>query len=210
MKTLFILSLLWIVAPCKSPAQTNDISPKLRKEMKEMDDRVQFMRTNECPIQAHIIVRDGETSCDVACRGHTNMVTYEPIPEQQFDFHLFSEDGKEISKKSNYKFGQSLNPDKQLLTGNYLIQDDVIHVHIRQTDFKNGNYSHTWSFDILKSFRIKKPGEYRLQVEMRLFTKDTNGVFQPFILPPVETKVNISESDLGKSPFQSGRSPAWR
>ena len=52
--------------------------------------------------------------------------------------------------------------------------------------------------NILKSFCIKDPGEYRLQVEVRLFTKDIKGVFQPFILPPVETKVNITENDLIK------------
>jgi hypothetical protein len=57
----------------------------------------------------------------------------------------------------------------------------------------------------LKSFRIKEADQYRLQVEVRLFTKDTNGLFQPFILPPVEAKVNISASDLGK--LNSTRQP---
>ena len=182
-----------VAAFSKSSAQNNDISPELRKEMKEADARIQFMRTNECPIQANI-VWNGELGCQISYRGHTNMVVYEPIPEQLFDFHLFSTDGKEIQKKSNYKFGQKLQPDKSLLAGNYGIQDDAINVHDRRLNFKNGNYSHFWNFDILKSFRIKAPGEYRLQVEVRLFTKDTNGVFQPFILPPVETRVEISES----------------
>jgi len=124
------------------------------------------------------------------------MVVYEPIPEQLFDANLFSIDGKEIPKTSDCKFGQKLDPDKSLLAGNYSIQDDVIRGHDRRMDFKNGDYSHFWRFDILKSFRIKEPGQYRLQVEVRLFVKDTNGVFQPFILPPVETKVNVSDTSL--------------
>lgn len=69
--------------------------------------------------------------------------------------------------------------------------------HSRKLDFSHGDYtSHYWDFDVVKSFRIKEPGEYRLQVQVRLFVKDTNGVFQPFILPPVETPVKIRERDL--------------
>ena len=191
-KKLLVISLFLIATFCKSSAQTNDISPELRKEMEAMDERVQFMRTNQCPIQA-TIVWNGEPGCQISYRGHTNIVVYEPIPEQLFDFHLFSMDGKEIQKKIDYKFSQKLQPDKPLLAENYSIQDDVIHGHYRQMDFKNGNCSHFWRFDILKSFQVKKAGEYRLQVEVRLFTKDTNGVFQPFALPPAETKVNISK-----------------
>ena len=196
-KKLLVIPIWLAIAFCKSSAQTNDIPPELRKAMKEADARHQFYLTNECPIRANI-VWNGEPGCQISYRGHTNMVVYEPLPEQLVDFHLFSKDGKEISKKSNYKFSQPLKPDKQLLAGHYSIQDDVIRGHDRIMDFKNGNYSHFWRFDILKSFRIKEPGEYRLQVEVRLFTKDTNGVFQPFLLPPVETKVKISENDLGK------------
>lgn len=192
------MSLLLVAALSKSSAQTNDISPELRKEMKEFDDRVQFMRTNECPIHADIIARNGETSCQVSYRGHTNMIVYIPIPNQEFDARLFSMSGKEIPKVSGCKFGQKLQPDKSLLSGNNFIMDDVIRGHERRLDFKNGNCSHFWDFDMLKSFQIKDPGEYRLQVQVRLFTKDTNGVFKPFILPPVETKVNISENALGK------------
>ena len=198
MKTVFVLSLLLIVAACETLAQTNDISPELRKKIKEADDRLQFIRTNDCPIHTDIIVRNRETGCQVSYRGHTNMVVYEPIPEQLLDARLFSADGKEIQKTPDCKFGQKLKPDKTLFAGNYSIMDDAIRGHERRLDFKNGNNSHFWRFDILQSFRIKEPGQYRLQVQVRLFNKDTNGVFQPFILPPVETKLNISESELGK------------
>jgi hypothetical protein len=194
MKTLFILFLILIAGLCKSSAQTNDISPELRKEMKEADDRLQFIRTNECPIHTDIHAWDGETSCQVSYRGHTNMIVYEPIPEQLFDAHLLSEDGKEVPKTAGCKFGQTLKPDKRLLVGNYRIMDDAIRGHDRRLDFKNGNCSHFWEFDILKSFQVKKPGVYGLQVEVRLFTKDTNGVFKPFLLPPVETKLKILET----------------
>jgi hypothetical protein len=50
----------------------------------------------------------------------------------------------------------------------------------------------------LKSFQIKDSGEYKLQVQVRLFIKGTNGVFQPLMLPPVETKVHISENNFGE------------
>jgi len=196
MKTFFVLSLLLIAALCKSLAQTNNISPELGKAMKEMDAKVHFLQTNERPIQTFISVSQKETDFDVCYRGHTNMVVYEPVPEQLFDVHLFSADGKDISKTPDWEFGQKLKPDNSLLAGNYHIQDDVIRGHERRMDFQNGNCSHFWKFNILKSFRIKEPGEYRLWVEVRLFVKDANGVFQPFILPAVESKVDISETNL--------------
>jgi hypothetical protein len=206
MKTLLILSLLLIAALCKSSAQTNEIPPELRKAMKEAEDRHQFFLTNERPIQASASLGEGYkggNQCQVSYVGRTNLVVYIPIPEQQFDFRLFSMDGKEIPKRSNYKFGQKLKPDKSLFNGDPAAIDAYSdsysdNIYERRLDFKNFNHSHFWRFDILKSFKIKEPGEYRLQVQVRLFTKDTNGVFQPFILPPVETKVSISENDLGK------------
>ena len=197
MKTLLILSLLLIAALCKSLAQTNDISPELRKKMKEFDDRVQCFRTNVCPIHTDIIAQNGQTICQVSYRGHTNMAIYVPIPEQEFNARIFSQSGKEIPKASDCKFGQKLQPDKSLLAGS-LYYFDGWRSYERRLDFNNGNYSHFWNFDILKSFRIEEPDEYRLQVLVRLFTKDTNAVFQPFFLPPVEIVVNISKRDLGK------------
>jgi hypothetical protein len=204
MKTLFILALLLIAASYKSLAQTNDISPELHEATKGADARLQFYLTNEFPIHTEIIVRNGETKCQVSYRGHTNVVVYVPIPEQEFDAHLFSASGKEISKATGCKFGQKLQPDRSLLAGT-LSYFDGWRGYDRRLDFKNGNCSHFWGFDILKSFRIKEADQYRLQVEVRLFTKDTNGLFQPFILPPVEAKVNISASDLGK--LNSTRQP---
>ncbi len=68
----------------------------------------------------------------------------------------------------------------------------------RELHFDTGDGNgHYWDFNILHCFRFNKPGIYRLQVQGRLFTKDTNGVFQPFMLPPVETNVTISAADLG-------------
>jgi hypothetical protein len=124
-----------------------------------------------------------------------------PLRSQAFDARLFNSDGKEISKSFyDEKFGQSLRPDKSLLDGSFRQSLPAMYGHSRELDFKNCHADDTryWDFDVLSSFRIKEPGEYRLQVQVRLFTKDTNGAFQPFILPPVETKVKMSESDLGK------------
>ena len=200
MKKVFVLSLLLTAPWYKSLADTNDIFgiPPEMWRIKNTEDRVRFLETNLCPIHTEMITRKGETSCQVNYRGHTNMVVYVPIPEQEFDAKLFSMTGQEIPKARHCKFGQTLQPDEALLAGQLSYQDDVIRGHDRRLDFKNGNCSHFWEFDVLKSFKIKKSGVYRLQVQVRLFTKDTNGVFQPFLLPPVEAKKNISESDLNK------------
>lgn len=134
--------------------------------------------------------------------GHTNILFYKPLLPQAINAHLYDKSGNEILKTSyGFKLGQPLKPDKELLEGlsRPRFLDEVYDIQIREINFAitKGSPDY-WDFDVVKSFRIKGPGEYRLQVEVRLFTKDTNGVFQPFILPPVETKVSISESDLGK------------
>jgi len=137
--------------------------------------------------------------CRIGVGGNTNIVAYRPLRSQAFDAHLFAADGKEISKAwFNHNFGQNLKPDKELLDGSFKMSLESQFGHSRELVFPRDSSAHYWDLDILKSFRIKEAGEYRLQVQVRLFTKDTNGVFQPFILPPVETKMNISEKDLGK------------
>ena len=133
--------------------------------------------------------------CFIGVIGHTNMVAYRPLPSQAFDAHLFDSSGKVVSKTwAGTKFGNSLKVDHELLD---LTVHGVEYVDGRTLLPRFGDY-HIWDFDILKSFKIKEPGEYRLQVQVRLFVKDTNGVFQPFILPMVETNVIILGSDLGK------------
>lgn len=195
MKTLLITNLLVVATFCRLLAQTNSPSPD--KKINKDEDRVRLLMASERTIQTDILVSDGETSCQVSYRGHTNIVVYVPLPEEVFDARLYSMEGKEIPKTFDCKFGQKLKPDKALLTGS-LSYFDGWRVHDRRLDFKNGNTGDYWRFDILKSFQVKKAGEYRLQVQVRLFSKDTNGLFQPFILPPVETKVVISERDLGQ------------
>lgn len=139
-------------------------------------------------------------SCKIGIGGHTNIIGYRPISTQAFDAHLFDENGKEIAKTFyGRSYGLPLNPDKKLLDGTWVNDLEAGYGHGRLLDFVHGYANNPeWKFEMLKTFRIKEPGEYRLKVQVRLFTKDTNGIFQPFILPPVETKVNISESDLGK------------
>jgi hypothetical protein len=201
MRTLLFATLLSLIAFCKSAAQTNSLSPELRKEIEAAEAKHEFMLTNRQPVLISINFRDGGTSCQISYWGNTNMVVYVPIPEQQFDFHLFSMNGKEIPKTSDNKFGQRLKPDQSLLNGNSEAVDVYSesytdNIYDRRLDFNHFNHSHFWRFDILKLFQIEKPGEYRLQVTVRLFTKDPSGVFQPFILAPVETKVNFN--NLGK------------
>ncbi len=140
------------------------------------------------------------TSCCIGIFGRTNIIAYKPLPSEAFDAHLFRTDGKEIPK-SYYgkKFGFPPKPDPQLLDGSWRYTLEAGYGHPREINFRWGNgESREWDFDVLKFFQIKEPGDYRLQVQVRLFVKDTNGVFQPFILPPVETKINISDFDLNK------------
>jgi hypothetical protein len=197
MKSALIIYSLLTAAMVDSMAQTNGISPELREKMKEAETRMLFRATNACPIHTELFVWRGENKCQVSYRGHTNLVVYVPIPEQEFDARLFTVSGQEVPKTHDCKFGQNLQPDKALLAGVSYIMEGISG-YDRRMDFSNVNESHFWNIDLLKSFQIKKSGVYCLQVQVRLFTKDTNGVFQPFLLPPVETKVDISERDLGK------------
>jgi hypothetical protein len=151
------------------------------------------------PSPIHAVISLFGQQCWIGVGGNTNLVVYRPLRSQAFDAHLSAASGKEISKAwFTHQFGRTLKPDKELLDGSFATNLEAQFGNSRMLFFPQNSSSHYWDFDILKSFRIKEPGEYRLQVQVRLFAKDTNGVFQPFILPPVETKVEISESDLGK------------
>ncbi len=155
------------------------------------------------PVSATLFFnRDGPSLpiCCVGVVGHTNLVAYKPLPEEAFDAKLFNQNGEEVSKAwFNPKFGQPLKPDKKLLDGSFLMDSDAMFGNSRELNFTNWDGSnHYWDFNIVKSFRVKKAGEYRLQVQVRLFVKDTNGVFQPFILPAAVTNVTILNSDLSK------------
>lgn len=134
----------------------------------------------------------------VGVRGRTNLIAYKPLPSQAFDPQLFDEDGKEI-KKTWYgrEFGETPKPDKKLVDGTFRKDPGEMWGQSRELRFGHGaGDSHLWDFNALKAFKITEPGEYRLQVTVRLFVKDTNGVFQPLILPPVSRQVKILESDL--------------
>jgi hypothetical protein len=120
----------------------------------------------------------------------TNVVTYKPLPSQAFDARLFDPDGKQVIKThEGHKFGKPLAVDAELLDP---IHHRILNV-LRDERIVNNQFP-DWEFDLLKSFRIKKPGPYRLEVQVRLFFKDTNGVFQPLLLPAVEIPAKIPET----------------
>jgi hypothetical protein len=198
-----ITTLLLFAIVDRLPAQTNSSHADTEKFRIVIEQKREEMQ-KERPVYAIIgIEKQDHTptiSCWVGVFGHTNVIAYKPLPEQAFDAHLFDQNGKEISKvQFHHEFGQVLEPDKELLDGSYARSVDAMYGHSRKLDFKNWDGSnHYWDFDVMKSFRIKKTGEYRLQVQVRLFVQDTNGVFQPFLLTPVETKLKILESDLYK------------
>ena len=147
----------------------------------------------------HTVIRLCGEQCRIGVVGNSNLVVFKPLHSEAIDAHLFATDGKEVSKGwFNHEFGQTLKPDEKLLDGSFAVDLDAQFGHSRRLYFPRDSDAHYWDLDVLKSFRVKSAGQYRLQVQVRLFTKDTNGIFQPFILPPVETNIEISVSDLGK------------
>jgi hypothetical protein len=192
--------LLLLFACHISAAQTN--SPLAKKEQENFN---KFLERHNARLRAeppHAVIRieqpggTRKVSCEIGyMMGKTNLVVYKPLPNQAFDARLFDQNGKEIPKAwFNFEFGRPLKPDKKLLDGTYDSTNEARWGNPRKLN--SGGCSHYWDFDVVKSFRINAPGQYRLEVQVRMFVKDTNGVFQPFILPPVETAVTISEAEL--------------
>jgi len=140
----------------------------------------------------------GPNDHTVGVMGRTNLTAYKPLRLQAFDIQLFDEDGNEIRKTwYGRQFGQPLKPDKKLLDGTFRKDLGEMYGHSRELLFNHGaGESQMWDFDPIKAFRIKEPGTYRLQVTVRLFVKDTNNVFQPFILAPVSKPLKIVDDDL--------------
>lgn len=130
----------------------------------------------------------------VGILGRTNLVAYKPLPKQAFDAQLFDANGKEIKKTFfGRQLGKPLQPDKKLLDGSYATDISAMFGQSRELVFTYGaGDQHLWDLELMKMFKIVEPGDYRLQVTVRLFVRDTNGVFSPFILPPVNTWIKLS------------------
>jgi hypothetical protein len=160
--------------------------------------QLEHIRAEACvPSPVHAVISLVNGQCRIGVGGNTNVVAYRPLHSQAYDAHLFAKDGKEIPKAwFNHEFGQTLKPDKKLLDGSFAMDLDAQYGHSRMLLFPTCSDAHYWDFDVLKSFRIKEAGEYRLEVQVRLFIKDTNADFQPFFLPPVETHVKIPVGEL--------------
>jgi hypothetical protein len=129
-------------------------------------------------------------------------VLYRPLPGQAFDARLFDTGGIEIAKTSyGNKFGREPTPDRSLLAGTYPkdFKDTYGHWRSRSRELIStnaGSSDYYWDFDVGRAFKVPTPGEYQLIVEVRLFAKDTNGVFKPFVLPAVSRMVRFTEQDL--------------
>ena len=134
----------------------------------------------------------------VGVLGRTNLTAYKPLRTQAFEIQLFDENGKEVRKTwCGRQFGETLKPDKKLLDGTFRLDPGVGWGRSRELLFNHGaGEGNMWNFNLVKAFKIEDSGPYRLQVTVRLFVKDTNGVFKPFILPPVSKEVKISDDDL--------------
>ena len=148
--------------------------------------------TNKFSVYCKLYIYDSShmspIHCSIGVCGWTNLTLYRPYKSQAYDAHLFDAASKEVSKTFyGRSFGQPLKADKQLLDGSWRNSLATAYGNSREMSFTNGYGDSYWDIDMIRSFRIKAAGEYRLQVQVRLFTKDTNGVFQPFILPPTET-----------------------
>jgi len=135
--------------------------------------------------------------CHIEVSGHTNLIAYRPLQSQAYVIRLYTYDGIEIQKTFYGRhFGLPLNPDKSLLDGSWKNSVAAEYGHSRIIDFNNYANTDQWFADITNSFRIKEPGTYRLKVQLRLFVRDTNNMYQPFLFPPVETIVRFGDKDL--------------
>jgi len=120
--------------------------------------------------------------CSIDVFGHTNLIAYKPLPSQAFDAHVVDEDGKQVQKYffGGGKYGQSLKPDDELLDPAHHVSLNTIRDE-RTMDFNYCEWANPcWTFDVFKVFNFNKAGWYHLQVQVGLFRKDTNGIFQPF------------------------------
>jgi hypothetical protein len=152
-------------------------------------------RGAEGRIQTSLLFAYGFT-CLVDVIGHTNVIAYKPLPSQAFDAQLFDSHGNAVPKTSiGRAFGKPLEVDPELLDPahhrimNYLRDE-------RTLRFDLGVWERVGQFMILQSFRVKNAGEYRLRVQARVFSKDTNRVFKPYAVLPVEVPIYISEDEL--------------
>lgn len=156
-----------------------------------------YMEQHGAPSGFRVIVTPVGLNCFIGLIAFKIEPAYKPLPSQAFDAWLFDPDGKAVCKTREGRrgFGRPLVVDAELL--------DPLHHQIlsilrdeRTITMYTGGDAHIWDLDLLKSFRIKKPGPHRLEVQVRLFVKDTNGVFQPLFLPRVERVVNVRERDV--------------
>jgi hypothetical protein len=130
--------------------------------------------------------------CQINVLGRTNLVAYRPLSTQAYLIRVFDMAGNELSKTFyGRRFGQPLKPDQTLLDGSWSNSIAAGYGHLRIIDFAHYGNEDGWAADIPKSFHLQEPGNYRVRVELRLFTKGTNGDYQPFFLPPVESIVKI-------------------
>jgi hypothetical protein len=132
----------------------------------------------------------------VLVSSRTNVIAYRPLRGQEFEARLFDARGKAVRKRrAGYAFGKPMVVDAELL--------DPLHHRImnvvrdeRTLRFPGDGGDLVQPFNLLQCFRVSKAGRYRLQVQVRLFTKDATGVFRPYLLPWGGTEVEFTEADI--------------
>lgn len=134
----------------------------------------------------------------IGIEGFTNITLYKPIPKQAILFSLTGEDGKEVHKTTlGNSFGSELNPDKELLDGSWKASLATQYGHPRKLIFNYCYANHSeWIYEFNKLFIVKSPGKYKLRVQIRLFTQESNQIFQPYILPTTEKTLDIIQRDI--------------
>lgn len=197
----WIIFLVGFVLAWDAKAQTNVPSTRTPMDDPFIAKHVAELRKTRSPYGEIRIVQNGGPPrpklCWVGFFGHTNLVAYRPLSSQAFDAQLFDENGKEVAKNFGCQFGKKPKPDAKLLDGSFRKEIAEMYGPSRMLNFTNGDGGCPyWEFDIVKSFRVKEPGAYRLKVQVRLFVKDTNGIFQTYFVPSVERKVTIAKEDL--------------
>lgn len=202
-KSAIFLALYCLVCATKGHSETewNPLISEMQRTSIIKDVEEYRSKLKSQPL--HVVISHGNSvlnkeGCQVGIMGYTNVLAYKPLSDEAFDARLFGSDGKEVPKTAyGRQFGKSPKPDRRLLDGSFKKDSDAMYGKSRELQFPTGDGSdHYWDFVVMKAFKIKKTGMYRLQIEVRLFVEVTNGVFQPLVLPPAETQVQISEKEL--------------
>jgi hypothetical protein len=177
---------------CLLPAQADSIAS-------ETNNSLEAGQRDDGPSASVKLHFSGKYECFIGLgpAKRIDLMMFKPLPSQAFEARLYDSTGRPIAKTRNgRKFGKPPKPDPELIDP---IKYRTLSI-LRDERTLMGFDAHIWDLNVLDSFRIKEPGQYRLEVEVRLFVKNTNGALQPIVLPPAEVSLIVDEGDIRPRP----------